>query len=190
MDDLHKVRRRIAQRRIGIEEEEHKRGTPMFRVLYHAVMLLMFVCVAVLALLLNQKLHLVSMPAFVEELHLENLSTWLPFEDWFTLKEQTVSHSITYTKIGDDQYRNDSNSVYNLYDGIILHIQPMDNGKSSITIKQDNGVVTTYDGVGDVSVKEEERMLKDKILGTYEDHVQISFMKDQKKLEMNEALQN
>ena len=66
MDDLHKVRRRIAQRRIGFEEEEHRKGPHIFRFLYHTVMLMMFVCVAVLALLLNEKLHLVEMPAFYE----------------------------------------------------------------------------------------------------------------------------
>lgn len=60
MDDLHKVRRRIAQRRIGFEEEEHRKGPHIFRFLYHTVMLMMFVCVAVLALLLNEKLHLVE----------------------------------------------------------------------------------------------------------------------------------
>lgn len=190
MDDLHKVRRRIASRRINLEEEEHSKATGLFRLLYHAVMLLMFVCVAVLALLLNQKLHLVQMPAFMNELHLEELSSWLPFEGWFSLKDTPVSQTMRYTKTGEDLYCNDSNSVYNLYDGTVLHIQPMDNGTSNITMKQDNGVVATYEGVHDVSVKEEERILKDKILGIYEESVGISFMKNNQKLDMNEALES
>lgn len=190
MDDLHKVRRRIASRRIGLEEEEHSKGAGLFRLLYHAVMLLMFVCVAVLALLLNQKLHLVQMPAFMEELHLEQLSSWVPFETWFSLKDTPVSNTQKYTKTGEDTYRNDSNSVYNLYDGVVLHIQPMENGTSNVTMKQDNGVVTTYEGVIDVSIKEEERILKDKIMGTYGESIGISFMKNNQKLEMNEALQS
>ena len=175
---------------MGLEPEEHKKGVGLFRVLYHGVMVLMVICVAVLALLLNQKLHLVSMPAFVEDLHLEQLSTWLPFEDWFSLKDQSVGSTISYTKTGEELYRNDTNSVYNLYDGTILHIQPYENGESSITIKQDNGVVATYEGVKDVAIKEEERILKDKILGTYEEQIKISFMKNNQKLEMNEAVQN
>lgn len=189
MDDLHKVRKRIAQRRIGLEEETSK-TIPLFRFLYHAVMVLMFVCVAVLALLLNQKLHLVSMPAFMEDLHLEQISTWIPFEDWFHLKDQPVSTKVTYTQVKEGVYRNDSNTVYNVYDGVVLHIQMLENGKSSITLKQDNGVVTTYGGVNDVSVKEEERILKHTILGTYEDTIAISFMKDHQKLTMEKALES
>ena len=99
MDDLHKVRRRIAQRRIGFEEEEHRKGPHIFRFLYHTVMLMMFVCVAVLALLLNEKLHLVEMPAFMKELHLEELSSWLPLEDFLELKDQSVSSPVSYTKV-------------------------------------------------------------------------------------------
>ena len=190
MDDLHKVRRRIAQRRIGFEEEEHRKGPHIFRFLYHTVMLMMFVCVAVLALLLNEKLHLVEMPAFMKELHLEELSSWLPLEDFLELKDQSVSSPVSYTKVKEDTYRNDTNTVNNLYDGVVLHIQKMENQDVCIVMKQDNGVVTTYEGVKDVSVKENERILKDKVLGTYQDQIMISFMKDNRKLDMHEATQD
>lgn len=189
MDDLHKVRKRIAQRRIGVDDEEQRKGVHIFRFLYHTVMLMMFVCVAVLALLLNEKLHLVEMPAFMKELHLEELSSWLPFEDFLELKDQSVSSHVSYTKIKDDTYRSDTNAVYNVYDGVVLHIQKMENNDFSIVMKQDNGVIATYDGVKDVSVKEDERILKDKALGTYQDQIIISFMKDRQKLDMHEATQ-
>lgn len=190
MDDLHKVRRRIAQRRIGIEEEEHIKGPHVFRFLYHTVMVMMFVCVAVLALLLNEKLHLVEMPAFMKDLHLEELSSWLPLEDFLELKDQDVSANVAYTKIGEDMYQNDTNAVNNLYDGVVLHIQKLENNDYSIVMKQDNGVVTTYEGIKDVNVKNDERILKDKALGTYQDHITISFMKDNQKLDMHEATQD
>lgn len=78
----------------------------------------------------------------------------------------------------------------NLYDGVVLHIQKMENQDVSIVVKQDNGVVTTYEGVKDVNVKENERILKDKVLGTYQDQIMISFMKDNRKLDMHEATQD
>lgn len=189
MDDLKKVRRRIAERRLGFDDDEAPKGNALFRLLYRTVMLLMFVCAAVLGILVNQKLHLIQMPAVLENFKIDDISSWLPFENWFSLKDQAVSAAPAYTKVGDGQYKNDSNSVYNLSDGTVLHIQMLDNGKNSIVMKQDNGVIATYDGVMDVAVKEEERILKDKILGTYDAQVGISFLKDQKKLDMNEALQ-
>lgn len=189
MDDLKKARQRIAQRRLGYDTYEEPKGNRFFRFLYRSVMLLMFVCAAVLGVLLNQKLHLIQMPAVLENFKIEDVSSWLPFESWFSLKDQSVSAAPTYTKVSDDQYKNDTNSVYNLYDGTVLHIQMLENGKNSIVMKQDNGVITTYSGVMDVTIHEEERILKSNVLGTYDTQIGITFLKDQKKLEMNEALQ-
>ena len=189
MDDLKRARQRIADRRLGYEERAEK-GNGFFRLLYHTVMLLMLVCAAVLGILLNQKLHLIQMPAVLEEFKLEDISSWLPFEGWFSFKEQAVSAAPSYTQVAQGEFKNDTNSVYNLYDGTVLHIQMQESGKNSITIKQDNGVIATYDGVMDVTIKEEERILKDKVLGTYDQQIGISFMKDQKQLEMKDALQD
>lgn len=57
------------------------------------------------------------------------------------------------------------------------------------TLQQDNGVLTTYGNLMEVNVKEEERILKSSILGTYESYITIDFMKDGKSMNYEEALQ-
>lgn len=62
MDDLRRVRKRIRGRRFdgAGAQEQKQRPFILFRMIYHAVMLMMCICVVVLALLLNQKLNLVK----------------------------------------------------------------------------------------------------------------------------------
>lgn len=101
MDDLRRVRKRIRGRRFdgAGAQEQKQRPFILFRMIYHAVMLMMCICVVVLALLLNQKLNLVKMPAVIQQFHLEDLGSWLPFENWFSLKEEPVSTSPVYTPV-------------------------------------------------------------------------------------------
>ena len=89
MDDLRRVRKRIRGRRFdgAGAQEQKQRPFILFRMIYHVVMLMMCICVVVLALLLNQKLNLVKMPAVIQQLNLEDLGSWLPFESWFSLKD-------------------------------------------------------------------------------------------------------
>ena len=70
MDDLRRVRKRIRGRRFdgAGAQEQKQRPFILFRMIYHAVMLMMCICVVVLALLLNQKLNLVKMPAGLQGL--------------------------------------------------------------------------------------------------------------------------
>ncbi|MEG0736268.1 MAG: M23 family peptidase, partial [Longicatena sp.] len=64
------------------------------------------------------------------------------------------------------------------------------NSKTSLTIKQDNGVITTYGNLSEVSLKQDERILKGRPLGTYAQYVTIDFLKDNKTIDLNAALQN
>ena len=80
MNDIDALHRRIRQRRTKEKPREHR----LARLLYHIVMLVMGMCVLTLALLLNQKLELVSLPAAVGDFRLQDLGSWLPFENWFS----------------------------------------------------------------------------------------------------------
>ena len=70
----------------------------------------------------------------------------------------------------------------------MLHVQTNKDNKQSVSIKQDNGVVATYGNLDEVKVKKGERILKEKILGTYTSYVTIDFLKDQKLIAYDEAL--
>lgn len=189
MDDLKYARKRIKNRRYNIPEEKHS-SFSLFRILYHIVMLAMCACVVVLALLLNQKLNLVKMPAVIQNFHIEDVGSWLPFENWFSLKDETVSAKPSYTLLKDDHYTNGTNTANSVFDGVVLHVQKNADGKHSVSIRQDNGVVATYSNLNDVSIKQDERLLKDKAMGTYTTYVTITFLKDNKKIDLSAAMQS
>lgn len=184
MNDIDALHRRIRQRRTKEKPREHR----LARLLYHIVMLVMGMCVLILALLLNQKLELVSLPAAVGDFRLQDLGSWLPFENWFSLQEEAVSATPSYALLKDNQYSNGSNMVYNLQHGVVLHVEKS-KAKSSITIRQDNGVVVTYGNMVEVHLKKDERVLKDKVLGTYEGYLTIQPVKDHKNVSLHEALE-
>ncbi|MEG0526743.1 M23 family peptidase [Amedibacillus sp. YH-ame6] len=190
MEDIKNVRKRIKHRRYGgMEEVEKKHSSIVFKVMYRLMMLVMGVCVMVLVLLLNQRLNLVQMPAVLQNFKIEDISKWLPFENWFSLKDEAVSATPSYSLLKENHYANGSNVAYNAYDGVILHVQSK-NSKTSLTIKQDNGVITTYGNLSEVSLKQDERILKGRPLGTYAQYVTIDFLKDNKTIDLNAALQN
>ena len=110
------------------------------------------------------------------------------FLKWFSLKEEAVSTTPVYTPLEENQYTNGTNIAYNVYHGVVLHVQTNKDNKQSVSIKQDNGVVATYGNLDEVKVKKGERILKEKILGTYTSYVTIDFLKDQKLIAYDEAL--
>ena len=169
MSDLNDVRKRIRKRR-GTQATEKEHSFSLFRLFYHTVMLAMGICVVVLALMLNAKLKLI------------------PFDNWFSLKEEAVSAAPAYTPIKDNQYQNGTNSAYAVFNGVVLHVQRSDSGECSVSLKQDNGVVTTYGHLKEVNVKADERILKGKMLGTYENHITIDFLKDNKEISYEKGL--
>ncbi len=188
MSDLKEVRSRIKKRR-GLVQEEERSSFTLVTLFYRVVMVLMCLVVLCLGVLLNQKLHLIQMPLILEKFSLQQLSSWIPMEQWFSLKEQAVSSVPVYTPIKENQYTNGANTVYNTYDGVVKHIEKLQNNRYDVTLQQDNGVLTTYGNLMEVNVKEEERILKSSILGTYESYITIDFMKDGKSMNYEEALQ-
>lgn len=112
MDDIKHIRKRIKNRRFGgIQEEENHRSFPLFQLFYRFIMLVMGVCMVVLAILVNQKLDLVQMPAALQNFKMEDISSWMPFEHWFSLKDEAVNATPSYSLLKDNQYANGSNEI-------------------------------------------------------------------------------
>ena len=179
MDDIRHVRKRIKNRRFDPQDTREQHSIPLlFRLFYHGVMVMMGICVFVLALLVNQKLQLVQVPAVLETITLKSIDSFLPFEHWFSLKDDKVSATPQYTLLKDDQYTTGTNAAISGFDGIVAYIQQGNDKKSSVIIKQDNGVMVTYGNLQDVSIEQEERVLKGATLGTYEGFVRIKALKN------------
>lgn len=188
MEDLNHIRKRIKNRRFTRQEERPKKFT-FLKLFYRSLMLLMGLCMVVLAILINQKLNVVKMPSVFQNFRIEKIANWIPFENWFSLKEEAVSATPSYRKLQDHAYSNGSNIAYNVYDGIVLHVEKT-SGSTSISIKQDNGVISTYGNLKEVSLKSKERVLKGRPIGIYSENVQITFMENQKEIDLDAALQN
>lgn len=179
MDDIKKARDRIKHRRFDGEEKNH-RPFLLFRLFFHTIMLMMGVCVVALVLLLNQKLQLIEINSVLKYMPIENISNWLPFENWFSYDSVPVSNAPMYTLLKDDQYTNGTNQAKSGYTGIVLHVQQETDGTYLLHMKQDNGVVVSYGNLQEVIVKEEERVVKDAVFGSYENYITISALRDSK----------
>lgn len=188
MDDIRHVRNRIKHRRFDPQGDSERKSIPLlFRLIYHGVMVMMGICVVVLALLVNQKLQLIQVPAVLETITLKSIDSFLPFEHWFSLKEDKVNATPQYTLVKDDQYTTGTNAAISGFDGIVAYIQQGKDKKSSVIVKQDNGVMVTYSNLQDVSIKQDERVLKGATIGIYEGFVRIKALKNNAAIAVSDA---
>lgn len=186
MSDVQDVRNRIKKRRTINEEKKHHFS--LFNFFYHTVMLGMGICVITLALLVSEKVNLIQLPTFMKSFEIKNIGKWIPFEQWFSLKDKAVSAVPSYTPISENKYQNGSNTSYAVYDGIVLHTQQHKNHKISVTVKQDNGVIAIYGNLNEIQVQKDDRILKSKPIGLYEDFITIDFMLNRKDISYEKAL--
>lgn len=188
MNDLKHVRRRIQSRK-HYGYETNQRGSFLYRMVYRLIIITMCIGIFLLAFMINQKTNWIELPAAIKNITLEDVKDWMPFEGWFSLKDETVAAYPSYTSIKEDEYVNGSNMAYNIMDGVVLHVQQKENGKGSITIRQDNGILVTYGALTTIDVKQDERILKGSILGSFESSLTINCMKDEQKVDFQTALQ-
>lgn len=185
MNDIKDVRRRIQQRRY----EEPKNHSFFFRFIYGVVMLAMAIGVCSLAYLVNDKLALVELPQGLKQLNFAKISEWIPFEDWFDQnKEESVASLPVYTLLKEHQYANGTNQATMLLDGVVLHVEARSEGKGSVTIRHDNGVIATYGHLDTTQVKQDERLKQGDVLGTFDGYVNLELIKNQKSIDLDQAM--
>ena len=56
-----------------------------------------------------------------------------------------------------------------------------------VSIKQDNGVVVNYGHLNDVKVNQDDRILKEAVIGTVDSYVTITALKDNEKIKVSDA---
>ena len=122
--------------------------------------------------------------SYVEDLELNDL---LLFENWFSGSSIAVNGSFAYELVRPNYYKNNSNIVYAIDDGVVVYVTSYD-GYYQVIVNHDNGVLCTYSDVLDVMVKVDDRILKDSILGTYQDAVYMDFMYENVDISYEEAL--
>lgn len=184
MKEVNSVRRRIQRRRYNEPKKQHG----IFKFIYRTMMVAMLGAVLTLAYFINDKMGLVELPQELKNINFGMVSEWLPFDQWFSSKEDTtVNATPTYSLLKDNQYSNGSNQATLLGDGVVLHVEENGTSKNSVTIRHDNGVIATYGHLDSVQTKQDERLLKGKTLGTYNEYVSIDLVKNNQTIAMSDA---
>lgn len=184
MSEVHNIRKRIANRRF----EQPKKKRRFFKVVYRFMMLMMGVAVLTLAYFINDKVGLVDLPAELTQINFGLVSEWLPFENWFSKDDQRVDAPVSYTLLKENEYTNGSNQANLLLDGVVLHVQQEGVHRGSVSVRHDNGVVATYGHLDQIAVHQDERLLKNSVLGTYSDYVTIDLVKNNQQIDLATAL--
>ena len=104
------------------------------------------------------------------------------------MHDMVVSSNIRYVSLGDDYFTSDGNIIASLEDGVVTYVNGKDESYT-IIVEYDNGIRATYNEVNEVNVFVNDRVYKDDILGSFNEKVQIVFIKDNKKISYEEVLE-
>lgn len=103
------------------------------------------------------------------------------------IHDQVVSNDIVYMGVGDDYYVSDGNLAISLDDGVVTYVNGKDENYT-IIVEYDSGIRATYNEVNEVNVFVNDRVYKDDIIGSYDDKIEIIFIKDSEKITYEEVV--
>lgn len=188
MNDQRAIRKRIQKRK----NQSDRRQPLFFRFLYHTLMLAMACGVCTLAYLVNDKLGIIDIPQAFNSFQIGNISEWLPFEGWFSADKEkageTVSAAGAYSLLDGNKYSNGTNQAKLMMNGVVLHVEAKDAQKSSVTVRQDNGVIVTYGHLDQIQVKQDERLKSGDIIGSFREYVQLNMIKNNQNVDYQTAI--
>ncbi|MEG1638264.1 MAG: M23 family metallopeptidase [Erysipelotrichaceae bacterium] len=186
MNDRNHVRKRIQKRKF--REENQKQSHPFFNFFYRLTISIMILSVGCLTYAINDKVGIKNITKDLANLNFNKISSWLPFETWFSLKDETVTAKPSYSLLKENLYTNGTNTVYSLMDGVILYVQKDKDNHYLVSIAHDNGIVASYGNLLSCESKINERILKDDIIGSYKDNITLTLIKDKAEVNLEEAL--
>ncbi len=181
MQDIDRIRRRIRRHRGN--EKPHR----LVGVFNHFVLIAMLVCVLGLSLMIGTRMQLpIAMHAwdYVQSIQ---WSSFLPFETWFANEQpQSVAAFDAYEEVGDHRYHNGSNEATSPFGGMIRHIEEQ-NETYCVSLLLDDGTLVNIANLKEVQVKEDERIQRGGVLGTYQEYVEIRCFADGKEIEWKDV---
>lgn len=178
MNDIERIRKRIY----------HKNKNASFLWMYRMMIVFMCAITFVLSGLIvtetsfEDAKHLLLQ--YIDKIELHNI---LVFENWFLPSNKTVNSTISYQQIDDQYFTNSTNMVYAIADGVCVYLNESEQGYQMI-VKNDNDILVTYANMNDVSVKIDDRILKNSIIGTYQDKLYMDFMENQNFISYEQAI--
>lgn len=202
MKELDKIKNRIQNRRNGSQEviidvenieKKYSKPSKFYKVsMFILIIMAMFLSVAIYAKkdengkFLKDNLGInVNFASFNK-----TINKLLDFRVVDTLvdKDITVSNIPDYVHIGEDIYTNGSSEVNSIDDGVVTYIYNDENGYLVI-VENDSGIRSVYSSLVDVSVKVNDRIYFDSVIGVVEEKVKIIFSKDNQKITYEQVLE-
>ena len=201
MKELEKIKNRIHSRRgssqeviIDVEEVERKYSKPskLYKFsMFILVIMAMFLSVAVYAKkdengnFLKEHLGInINFSAFNKTLNkllnfraIDNIQNDIP-----------VSNVPNYVHMGNDKYVNGSSQVTSVDDGVVTYIYNDEQGYL-IIVENDSGFRSVYSNLTDVSVKVNDRIYFESVIGVVNEQVEIIFSKDNEKITYEQVLE-
>ena len=98
-----------------------------------------------------------------------------------------VSNVPNYVHLGDDLYVNGSSEVKSIDDGVVTYIYSDETGYLVI-IENDSGFRSIYSNLVEVSVKVNDRVYFESVVGVVEEKVKIIFSKDNEKITYEQVI--
>ena len=202
MNDLDKIKNRIQNRRgsskqsiIDVTEIEKKYSKPskLYKIsMFVLIIMALFLSIAVYAKkdengnLLKSSLGIdVNFKSFNK-----TINKLLNFRvvEAITEGELAVSNVPSYVHTGDDLYLNSGSEVTSIDDGVVTYIYSDETGYLVI-VENDSGFRSVYSNLVDVSVKVNDRVYFDSVIGVVEEKVKIVFSKDNEKLTYEQVIE-
>ena len=104
-----------------------------------------------------------------------------------TTGDAVVSNVPSYLHMGNDVYVNGGSEVKSIDDGVVTYISSDEIGYLVI-VENDSGFRSVYSGLVDVSVKINDRVYFDSIIGAMNEEVKIVFSKNGEKINYEQVL--
>lgn len=170
MEDLDEVRRRIAQKHHP--HQEKVLGDREFSWVYRLAVTTLCLCI----IGLGAGSYLKQNPQLQDKVNKESVQTWfsqhvLSVIPFFEIKGETqvVSSPLAYEQIENNRYRSHDQQVLAIGNGIVTQAK---DGK--VSVKQDNGIITTYDDLANLQVAIYDHISKGEVVGQYEDSFKMN----------------
>lgn len=157
--------------------QNEKQATPFF---IKIVLFLMILMILGLGYKINEKTDFMNQPFITKILHAGN---WIPYENWFSYYDHTVSSNLTYHRLTENYFVNGSNQCVTIQDGVVISAS-----LNQVLVLQDNGILTTYGNLEEVLVKHDERILKGTILATFKESITLDFEMNGEKMDYETAM--
>lgn len=101
--------------------------------------------------------------------------------------DQVVSNDVIYMGVGEDYYVSEGNVAISLDDGVVTYVNGKDENYT-IIVEYDSGVRATYNNLNEVNVYVNDRVYKDDIIGSYDDKLEMIFIRNSKKISYEEVI--